>query len=145
MTSDGDRVETDAPGSAHRRDDTPATRPPGSPSWRGRVRWPRQRDSVRSLAAVVFVVVFVGVGALLTGLHLEPQGVDTPDFPHIGAALLGAGVGIVVAGGLVAVLFLHVRSVDRAARHLSDTTVAATVCDGSTSPVHQARDETNRT
>ncbi len=145
MSTDDDGVEAEATGRARRRDGTPASRSPDRPSWRRRVGWPHHRDSVWSLAAVLFVVVFVGVGALLAGLHLEPRGVDTPDFPHIGAALLAAAAGIVAAGGLVAVLLLHVRYVDRAARHLSDTPVANAGRDRSTSPVHQSGDETNRT
>ncbi|WP_322753238.1 hypothetical protein [Frankia sp. Cas3] len=139
MTSDEDRVETDAPGRARRRDDTPAARPPGRPSWRGRMRWPHHRDSVWSLAAVVFVVVFVGVGLLLAGLHLEPHAVNTPDFPHVGAALLGAGVGIVAAGGLLAVLLRHLRRVDPTTRHPCDTPGTDTRRDGSTSPAHTER------
>ena len=71
-------------------------------------RRPRHID-VAGWLGVCFIGVFLVVSEIATQLDWAPRGWSTPDFPEIGAAIIGAA-GAALATGLLALLLRSRRS-----------------------------------
>jgi membrane-associated phospholipid phosphatase len=89
-------------------------------SCRGLRRYADAHPRRITLSAVVGFALFVVVGLLAPRLQLNPGGLNTPEFPDVGATMLAAGAAVCVDLLLLCAFTLHDRAVVRGVYRAQD-------------------------